>query len=146
MEQFAARPNPPPAPERKEPWMDINRATTHAEVTAAFWRYVQALVANDIDTVMACFWDSEHTLRYGTGENLYGITAIARFRDGQRGRAIQLDITRLVITTFGDDLGTANCEMHRSDTGAGGRMSHTWVRFVEGWRIVAAHVSANPAG
>jgi len=126
--------------------MDINRPTTLAEVTAAFWRYVQALVANDIDTVKACFWDSEHTLRYGTGENLYGMQAIARFRDGQRGQAIRLDITRLVITTFGDDFATANCEMLRSDTGAGGRMSHTWVRCAEGWRIVAAHVSANPAG
>jgi len=126
--------------------MEINEARTHAEITKAFWRYVDALIANDIDTVKACFWDNEHTLRYGTGENLYGIQAIARFRDGQRGQAVKLDITRLVITSFGADFGTANCEMLRSDTGAGGRMSHTWVRFADGWRIVAAHVSTNPAG
>jgi hypothetical protein len=126
--------------------MDINLTETQHEITAAFWQYVQALVTNDIDTVKACFWHSEHTLRYGTGENLYGIEAIARFRDGQRGQTLQLDITRLVITTFGADFGTANCEMRRSDTGGGGRMSHTWVRFAEGWRIVAAHVSANPLG
>lgn len=126
--------------------MEINDTRIQAEITAAFWHYVHALTANDIDTVKACFWDSAHTLRYGTGENLYGIEAIARFRDGQRGQVIQLEITRVVVTAFGMDFGTANCEMLRSDTGAGGRMSHSWVRFTEGWRIVAAHVSANPAG
>lgn len=124
--------------------MDINLADVHAEITAAFWRYVDALVANDIDAVTAAFWDSEHTLRYGTGENLYGMAAIAAFRNTQRGRSFKLDITRLVITSFGRDFGTANCEMLRSDTGGGGRMSHTWVRLPEGWRIVAAHVSPAP--
>ena len=126
--------------------MEINRAQTQAEITDAFWHYVRALIANDIDTVKAYFWDSEHTLRYGTGENLYGMNAIARFRDGQKGHVPQLDITHLVVTAFGVDFGSANCEMLRGNTGRGGRMSHTWVRFLEGWRIVAAHVSADPVG
>ena len=124
--------------------MNINDAGVLAEVTAAFWRYVEAINANDMDTVTALFWDSEHTLRYGAGENLYGKQAIANFRNSQRGKGLKVDITRLVITTFGRDCATANCEMLRSDTGSGGRMSHTWVRFAAGWRIVAAHVSANP--
>lgn len=124
--------------------MEINPSDVHAEITAAFWRYVDALVANDIDTVTASFWDSELTLRYGTGENLYGMAAISAFRNTQRGRKFNLTVTRLVITAFGSDFGTANCEMWRSDAASGGRMSHTWVRFEEGWRIVAAHVSADP--
>ena len=124
--------------------MKINLPAVHQEVTDAFWRYVNAIVANDIDAVTNAFWPSTHTLRYGTGENLYGIDDIAAFRNSQRGNKLDLDITRLVITTFGDDFATANCEMRRSDTGGNGRMSHTWVRFADGWRIVAAHVSTAP--
>lgn len=124
--------------------MDINIPEVHAEVTDAFWRYTEALVANDIDTVKVLFWDSEHTLRYGTGENLYGMIAISAFRNSQRGSKIELEITRLVITTFGREFATANCEMQRLDLGLNCRMSHSWVRFSENWRIVAAHVSFEP--
>lgn len=124
--------------------MEINIPEAHSELTAAFRRYVQALTANDIDTVKTLFWNSEHTLRYGTGENLYGMNAISTFRDGQRGHSIELEINRLVITTFGRDFATANCEMRRLDLGMNCRMSHSWVRFTEGWRIVAAHVSFGP--
>ena len=124
--------------------MEINVHEVRLEVTDAFWRYVNAIVANDIDAVTQAFWQSPHALRYGTGENLYGIDDIAAFRNSQRGNKLDLEITRLVITTFGRDFGTANCEMRRSDTGGHARMSHTWVRFADGWRIVAAHVSTAP--
>ncbi|MFT4582853.1 MAG: hypothetical protein ACI915_000347 [Gammaproteobacteria bacterium] len=124
--------------------MEINLADVHAEITDVFWKYTIALKTNDIDTVMSSFWNSAHTLRYGTGENLYGIDEIARFRNTQRGKPIELEITRLVITAFNRDFGTANCEMNRTDLGLACRMSHSWVRFVDGWRIVAAHVSFAP--
>jgi hypothetical protein len=90
------------------------------------------------------FWDSGHTLRYGKGESLYGKDDIATFRDGQRGRPIEIEVTRLVITSFNRDFATANCEMIIDGTGDITRMSHSWVRFEEGWRIVAAQVSAGP--
>lgn len=125
--------------------MEINIPAVHAEITAAYWRYTQALIDNDIDTVTALFWHSPHTLRYGTGENLYGIDAIIAFRNSQRGRPLDLDVQRVVITSFGSDFGTANCEMLRPDIAGIGRMSHSWVRLAEGWRIVAAHVSNIPA-
>ena len=125
--------------------MDINNSQVVEEITEAFWRYVEAISTNDIDTVISTFWHSKHVLRYGQGENLYGIDDIIRFRDKQRGSAIKLDVTRLVITAFGNDYGTANCEMYRSDTRKSARMSHTWARFDDGWRIVAAHLSPNPA-
>ena len=51
------------------------------------------------------------------------------------------EVTKLVVTTFGRDYGTANCETRRTDTSALGRQSHSWVRLPEGWRIVAAQVS-----
>jgi hypothetical protein len=41
-------------------------------VSAAFARYEQALVSNDVAVLDELFWNSPHTLRYGVGENLYG--------------------------------------------------------------------------
>ncbi len=121
--------------------LEINLAEVRDELERVFWRYVNAIVANDIETITATFWESAHTLRYGPAEHLYGKAAIAAFRNTQRGRKLDLDVTRLVITSFGRDFGTANCELRRGDNAGIGRMSHTWVRFAEGWRIVAAHVS-----
>jgi ketosteroid isomerase-like protein len=121
--------------------MEIDNPEVRADLERAFWQYVDAIVANDIDAVTAAFWDSGRALRYGPGEQLYGKAAIAAFRKTQRGRRLDLEVTRLELTTFGDAFGTANCEMRRSDSDGVGRMSHTWVRFPEGWRIVAAHVS-----
>ncbi len=124
--------------------MEINNDAVHAEITEAFWRYTNAMITNDIEVVKEMFWDSEHTLRYGKGESLYGKEAIARFRDGQRGRPLEIDVTRLVITAFGQDFGTANCEMQIQGADGMTRMSHSWVRMDEGWRIVAAQVSDAP--
>ena len=47
----------------------------------------------------------------------------------------------LPITTFGRDFATATTEFRREGNSAIGRQSQTWVRFVAGWRVVAAHVS-----
>jgi hypothetical protein len=57
---------------------------------------------------------------------------------GRRARRLR----RTVITTFGEDFATASTLFHR-DSAAGkiGRQMQSWVRFSEGWRIVAAHVS-----
>jgi hypothetical protein len=47
-----------------------------------------------------------------------------------------------VITTYGRDFGTASTLFHRATTlGKVGRQQQTWVRFDDGWHIVAAHVS-----
>jgi len=121
--------------------MEINIPGVQAEVTEAFWQYDRALLENDIDTVINLFWDSPHTLRYSPGGMLYGIQEIKDFRQTQRGTPLLREVTKLVVTTFGRDYGTANCETRRTDTGAVGRQSHSWVRLGEGWRIVAAQVS-----
>jgi hypothetical protein len=51
-----------------------------------------------------------------------------------------------VITAYGPDLATASCEYRRLGSGRQGRQMQTWVRFAEGWRIVAAHVSFKDLG
>lgn len=118
---------------------EINLPEIVAEVRMQFARYEAALVSNDIGTLDALFWDSEFVLRYGSGENLYGIDAIRAFRQARDPRGLARELRNTVITTFGRDFATANTEFVRG--GRQGRQSQTWVRLPEGWRIVAAHVS-----
>ncbi len=121
--------------------MDINDPQTLAEVTAAFQRYEQALVSNDVAVLDELFWDSPHTLRYGMNENLYGYDAIAAFRAARPSAGLARRIGPTVITSYGRDFATANTEFHRDNSPRTGRQSQTWVRTPDGWRVVAAHVS-----
>ncbi|SMP57759.1 oxalurate catabolism protein HpxZ [Noviherbaspirillum suwonense] len=121
--------------------MQINDPATLAELTQAFAEYEQALVTNDIATLDRLFWNSPHTLRYGVGENLYGFEAIQEFRNGRPSQGLARTVTRTALTTFGSDHGVANIEFVRAGSERIGRQSQTWVRFDEGWRVVAAHVS-----
>ncbi len=50
-----------------------------AEVEAAFAEYERALVTNDVETLDRLFLNSDKTVRYGGGENLYGYAEIAAF-------------------------------------------------------------------
>jgi hypothetical protein len=120
---------------------DINHPKIVAEVTAAVRRYEQALFANDTATLNTLFWDSRCTLRFGVTENLYGHQEISALRSARRPGNLRRQELKLVVTTFGSDFGTANVEYSQEGSARIGRMSHTWVRFPEGWRIVAAHVS-----
>lgn len=125
----------------------INLPAIVAEVTDAFYRYEAALGSNDVAVLDELFWDDARTLRYGATENLYGHAAIAQFRGARNPAGLARKLLKVVITTYGNDFGTANCEFERG--GKAGRQSHTWLRTASGWRIVAAHVSmlaaaANP--
>jgi hypothetical protein len=117
----------------------INLPDVVAEVTAAFERYETALVNNTVTVLDELFWNDPHTLRYGVTENLYGYEAIAQFRNARSPAGLQRKLLKVVITTYGRDFATANCEFERN--GKSGRQSHTWMRTPAGWRITAAHVS-----
>ena len=121
--------------------MQINIPEIVAEVGVIFARYERALVGNDIETLNALFWRDPRVLRYGIAESLYGHEAIAGFRAARPTVDLDRELFNTVITTFGRDLATANAEYRRKASGKVGRQSQTWVRFPEGWRIVAAHVS-----
>ena len=120
---------------------EINLPDVVAEVTAAFARYEDALVTNRIDVLDELFWPSPATVRYGAGENLVGIDAIRAFRAARPSAGLARTLAATVITTFGRDFATAMTEFRRGGSAAVGRQSQTWVRFPEGWRVVAAHVS-----
>ena len=65
--------------------MIVNDPETLAEVTALFADYERALVGNDVEALDGFFFDSDRAIRYGAGENLYGIEAIRAFRARPRG-------------------------------------------------------------
>lgn len=120
---------------------DINLPDVLAEVTAEFERYEDALVHNKVAVLDELFWASPHTLRYGATENLYGYDAICAFRAGRQAQGLGRELLRIVITTYGRDFATANCEFRREGSTKTGRQSQSWMRTADGWRVVAAHVS-----
>jgi hypothetical protein len=122
--------------------MQIDLPDVLAEVSAAFARYEAALVSNDTATLGELFRDDPRTLRYGGGENLYGYAAIQAFRAARSPAGLMRKTARTVITSYGRDTAVASTLFYRDTLpGKVGRQMQTWVRFSEGWRIVAAHVS-----
>jgi ketosteroid isomerase-like protein len=125
--------------------MDVDLPEVMAEVREAFEAYEQALVTNDVAALDGFFCDDPRTLRYGVGENLYGYEAIKAFRAARSAVGLARTRSKTVITTFGRDFAVASTLFHRT-AGKVGRQMQTWVRFPEGWRVVAAHVSVIDAG
>ncbi|MEI8277063.1 MAG: oxalurate catabolism protein HpxZ, partial [Hyphomicrobiales bacterium] len=101
-----------------------------------------ALVNNKVDMLNALFRDDRRTIRYGVNEVLYGYDAIKSFRVARSPVGLGRTISQTVITTYGRDFATASTLYERpSAAGKVGRQMQTWVKFPEGWRVVAAHVS-----
>ena len=125
--------------------MELNIPEVRAEVEAAFARYEQALITNDVPVLEELFRDAPETIRYGIAENLYGMDAIRAFRRARPSVGLMRHLERTEITTYGRDMATANT-LFRRETAPGkvGRQSQTWARFPEGWRVVSAHVSTVP--
>jgi Protein of unknown function (DUF3225) len=122
--------------------MDINLPDVVAEVTAAFDRYEKALVTNDVAVLDDAFHADPRTIRYGTTEILYGHEEIAAFRAARSPIGLNRTTSRTVITTYGRDFAVASTLFHRASLpGKVGRQMQTWVRFPDGWHVVAAHVS-----
>jgi len=119
----------------------IDRPAIVAEVTAAFYRYEQALISNDTVVLDELFWHDERTVRLGAGENLYGIEEIRAFRAARPAAGLDRLLRNTVITTFGEDFAVCSTEFTREGTEKIGRQQQTWVRLPCGWRIVAAQVS-----
>jgi hypothetical protein len=122
--------------------MEIDRPEVVAEVTAAFRRYEQALVSNDVAVLGAIFRKDPRTIRYGNAENLYGDQEIEAFRAARSPAGLARTLSRTVITTYDRDFAIASTLFHRATSpGKVGRQMQTWVRFPDGWFVVAAHVS-----
>ena len=123
--------------------MEINHPLAVSEVTREFNRYQQAILDNDVAVLNELFWNNALTLRYGIGENLYGHEAIASYRGTRDAASVARAVGKTIVTTYGRDAATTNCEFTRStgEKQRKGRQSQSWIRMPEGWRVVAAHVS-----
>jgi len=122
--------------------MDMDLPDVVAEVTAAFERYEQALVSNDVVVLDTIFCNDPRTVRYGVFEILYGYDEIAKFRAARSPVGLMRSLSRTVISTYGRDFAIASTLFHRTPMlGKIGRQMQTWVRGPKGWQVVAAHVS-----
>jgi hypothetical protein len=122
--------------------MEIDLPEVIAEVKTEFERYEQALVSNDVAALNEMFRNDVRTIRYGVTENLYGYAEIAAFRVARSPLGLARTLSRTVISSYGRDHGLASTLYYReSAPGKVGRQMQTWIRFTEGWRVVAAHVS-----
>ena len=112
-----------------------------ADVGAAFARYEQALVANDLATLDDLFWHDERTVRIGLDDRQDGFSAVRAFRRSQARQTPPRTLCDTSILTFGDDVAIVTTGFVPTDGSPEGRQSQTWIRFADGWRVVAAHVS-----
>ena len=128
--------------------MTINDPEVVAELSALYPRYEEALVKNDVDTLLAMFWADPLVMRFGAAENLYGAEELEVFRKARPAANLARTIARIDIVSFGRDFASITLEFERALAGkrVRGRQSQVWVRLAEGWRIVQAHVSLLPTG
>jgi Protein of unknown function (DUF3225) len=120
--------------------MEIDLPDVVAEVKVAFKRYEKALVSNDVAALDAMFNEDTRTIRYGSAENLYGFC-----RDQSLSRRAFLGRFGPYFVQSRDHhvwarLRVTSTLFHRSSAKVG-RQTQAWVRFPQGWRVVAAHVS-----
>lgn len=122
-----------------------NIASIAAQIRDVFDSYEAALLANNIDALNEFFWRDPATVRLSPGGGLYGYDEIVQFRQRRDVSDIARKLDRVEILVLGPGLGVANAEYTRYGSGRRGAQSQVWKLFPEGWRIVSAHVSLEPA-
>ncbi|BAZ50638.1 hypothetical protein NIES4103_32550 [Nostoc sp. NIES-4103] len=124
----------------------VNDPAVVKEVTDLYLQYEAALTNNNLEVMDSLFWDAPEVVRFGLAENLYGSEEIRNFRASRPNPKIEREISNLKVVTFGKDAATVTLEFRRIINGVErfGRQSQTWYRFLEGWKVVSAHVSLLP--
>jgi hypothetical protein len=117
----------------------INQPEIVAALAALHEEYEEALMSNNVTRLVDFFWDSEHALRFGAGESLYGAKEIEEFRKNRPSAGLARTVFNTKVVAFGEDTGVVTLEFIRNSRL--GRQSQVWRKFPEGWRIVSAHVS-----
>jgi Protein of unknown function (DUF3225) len=135
-------PTPASAQQGHSANLEINLPEVVAEVKAAHDRYNDAINAGDITVINSTFYNDDRTIRFGQADMEYSYKEIEDFRKTAQPLVPPRVNIKTVITTYGRDFATASLLTHRANQpGKVGRQMQTWVRFPEGWRVVAAHVS-----
>jgi len=126
--------------------LEVNRPEVVTYISAVFDRYEAALVANDVDTLDALFWNSPDVVRFGLADRQQGFTEVSAFRRSLDRQTSPRELRNTVVTTFGADLALVTTEFVPVGQDVVGRQSQTWLRIDGRWRIVGAHVSWSGAG
>ncbi|MFT3887508.1 MAG: DUF3225 domain-containing protein [Arachnia sp.] len=113
--------------------------TIPADLLAAFRRYEEALLADDLDVLDDCFEDEPGTMRGDAGGLLVGHDAISAFR-GVRGGVPARRIERIEYRPLGDDAALL-VSISRYASGGTGLQTQLWRRADGRWRIAVAHVT-----
>ena len=120
----------------------VDRPEVVLEVEAAFERYEAALVEGDLPVLGELFWDDARTERVGPESRQHGAAEVRAHRASLPRQTVPRRLVDTVVTTFGDDVACVTTTFVPLDAALpAGRQSQTWVRFADGWRVVAAHVS-----
>ena len=120
----------------------LNEPYVVSEIEALVNEYNHALLTNDVKSLNGFFLESPTSVRFGNAENLYGIDQIRAYRTSVVTPP-SLVRESVIVTTYGRDFATVAMR-NVPNGGRIGRTMQTWVRFPQGWRIVAAHVSTMP--
>ncbi|HEV7789343.1 MAG TPA: AtzH-like domain-containing protein [Pseudonocardia sp.] len=128
--------------ERGEPVLD--RTHVRGAVLAAFQRYEKALIDGDAAVLNELFWDDPRCLRYGVADRQAGAAQIQAWRREHPTVPAGRRLRETTVLTVDDRTAVVSTLFEYPDGLIEGRQSQTWVRFAEGWRIVAAHVSEVP--
>ena len=124
----------------------LDRPDVVAAVRTAFDRYERALVAGDIAVLTELFWADARCVRFGVADRQQGDEEIAAWRAAHPSVAPGRSLRDTRVLAIDDRTAVVTTLFDYPDGAVEGRQSQTWVRFAEGWRIVAAHVSELPVG
>jgi Asp-tRNA(Asn)/Glu-tRNA(Gln) amidotransferase A subunit family amidase len=113
----------------------------NGDLLAAFWRYENALMANDLSALDELFADGADTLRSDQLGTLVGHDHIAEFRRA-RGGAPARRLLRVHIRDVGSDYALVVAEAGRTGL-VTSVQTQLWRQADGEWRITAAHVSTN---
>ena len=122
--------------------MEIDLPEVVAEVKAAFERYEKALCRTTWRRSMPSSATTRAPFATASPRTSTATTRSRRSAPRRSPVGLMRTTSRTVITTYGRDFAVASTLFHRdSAPGKVGRQMQTWVRFADGWRVVAAHVS-----
>lgn len=105
----------------------------------AFWKYEEAILANDLEALDAAFADGPDTMRGDRDGLLVGHDVISAFR-GFRGGVPPRRIERIEYRPLDDDAALL-VSISRYRVGGTGLQTQVWRRINDRWQITAAHVT-----
>ena len=113
------------------------------KMQAVFDRHEDALVHNKVEVLDELFWEQPTTVRYGAHREPRRL----RRHPGLRATARHIPCAHAAkhrAHHLWARLRHRQTEFVREGSTAIGRQSQTWVRFRQGWRVVAAHAVCEP--